>query len=117
MPANRPSVLLFDMNETLNDLAPLRTRFEEAGAPAGLMPLWFAGILRDGFALTAAGGPADFALLARDGLRRLLADRLAPAALDDATRHVVDGFAELDVHRDVAERVRALRAAGHRLVT
>ncbi|WP_107122704.1 haloacid dehalogenase type II [Streptomyces dysideae] len=117
MSQNRPSVLVFDVNETLSDLAPLRHRFEQIGAPADLLPLWFAGILRDGFALTAAGGPADFALLARDSLRWLLAGTLDPAAADDAAHHVVEGFAELDVHPDVVEGVRALRAAGYRLVT
>ncbi|MCX4420301.1 haloacid dehalogenase type II [Streptomyces mirabilis] len=118
MSAKRPSLLILDVNETLSDLTPLRGRFEEIGAPADLMPLWFAGILRDGFALTAAGGYADFADLARDGLRGLLTDTPhQPIHLEAAVRHVVSGFSELDVHPDVPAGVRALRAAGHRLVT
>jgi 2-haloacid dehalogenase len=31
-------VLVFDVNETLSDLIPLRTRFEDGGAPRDLMP-------------------------------------------------------------------------------
>ncbi|MEV6738908.1 haloacid dehalogenase type II [Streptomyces sp. NPDC051104] len=118
MPANRPSVLVFDVNETLSDLTPLRGRFEEIGAPGDLMPLWFAGILRDGFALAAAGGYADFADLARDSLRGLLTGApYHPDDLEGAVGHVVSGFSELDVHPDVPTGVRALRAAGYRLVT
>lgn len=37
--------------------------------------------------------------------------------LDDAVGHVLAGFAALPVHPDVVDGVRALRAAGHRLVT
>lgn len=36
------------------------------------MPTWFAGVLRDGFALTAAGAYADFASVARDGVWAVL---------------------------------------------
>ncbi|AWI32026.1 haloacid dehalogenase type II [Streptomyces tirandamycinicus] len=120
MSGDRLPLLVFDVNETLSDMTPLGRRFEDVGVAADLMPLWFAGVLRDGFALTAAGAYADFADVARDGLRRLLASA-APAAEhtgpDDPAGHVLAGFSELNVHPDVADGVRALRAAGYRLVT
>lgn len=56
----RPMLVLFNVNETLSDLEPLRARFEEVGAPGALLETWFARTLRDGFALTAAGAYADF---------------------------------------------------------
>ncbi|MGW3354401.1 haloacid dehalogenase type II [Streptomyces bungoensis] len=118
MPAHRPAVLVFDVNETLSDLGALRQRFEAVGARADLMPLWFAGVLRDGIAVTAAGGCAGFMDLARDNLRLLLAGAAVDRdRLEEAVSHVLSGFAELDVHPDVAEGVRGLRAAGYRLVT
>ncbi|MFE9651260.1 haloacid dehalogenase type II [Streptomyces sp. NPDC006365] len=111
-------VLVFDVNETLSDLTPLRVRFEDVGAPADLMPTWFAGVLRDGFALTAAGAYADFASVALDGLRSLLPGVKGWAGdVEAAARHVLDGFAELVVHPDVPEGVRKLSDAGFRLVT
>ncbi|UGY94611.1 haloacid dehalogenase type II [Streptomyces gobiensis] len=115
---NGHHVLVFDVNETLSDLTPLRARFEEVGAPAHLLPTWFAGVLRDGFALTAAGAYADFAAVAREvlrGLLRGLAEWSGDA--DTAARYVLDGFADLEVHPDVPDGVRALRDAGFRLVT
>ncbi|PYC87697.1 haloacid dehalogenase type II [Streptomyces tateyamensis] len=112
------SVLVFDVNETLSDFTALSARFEEIGAPGTLMPTWFAGVLRDGFALTAAGAYADFASLALDGLRTLLPTVPGWSGdLDKSARHILDGLAELDVHPDVPDGVRRLSDAGFRLVT
>jgi 2-haloacid dehalogenase len=111
-------VVLFDVNETLSDMAPLRRRLEEVGAPPQLFAAWFAGVLRDGFALTAAGGYASFRDIADAGLRGLLTQLHGwtgdPA---HATQHVLDGFTDLDVHPDVPDGIRALRTAGLRLAT
>ncbi|QGU08725.1 (S)-2-haloacid dehalogenase 4A (plasmid) [Corynebacterium occultum] len=113
----RPTVVIFDVNETLSDQSSLRDRLVEVGAPAELLPEWFSGILRDGMALTAAGGYADFADLARDGLRALLPARAGLTPSDGLIDQVVAGFHRLDVHPDVAEGVRLLHGSGIRLIT
>lgn len=105
-------VLIFDVNETLSDLSSVQDRLAATGAGRDLFTTWFAGILRDGFALAAAGGYADFGDLARDGLRSLLPG-LEPAAVD----HVVDGFAAVGLHADVPAGIRALHSQGFRLAT
>ncbi|WP_181767266.1 haloacid dehalogenase type II [Streptomyces albidus (ex Kaewkla and Franco 2022)] len=111
-------VVVFDVNETLSDMTPLRSRFEDVGAPGHLLPTWFTGVLRDGFALTAAGSYADFADVARDGLLSLLPDVPGWSGdADAAARHILAGLAELNVHPDIPAGVRALREAGLRLVT
>jgi 2-haloacid dehalogenase len=110
--------VVFDVNETLSDMSVLRTRFENMGVPGSLLPVWFAGVLRDGIALTASGSFAGFAELAADGLRGLLrAEHGRSGDVEEAVAHVMDGFAALPVHPDVPEGVRALRAAGLRLAT
>ncbi|MGV9991179.1 haloacid dehalogenase type II [Streptomyces sp. NPDC003374] len=116
-PDPRPDVLVLDVNETITDMRPLGARMAEAGLPAGLLPVWFAGVLRDGIALTLAGGRARFADVAADGLRSLLAQEGRGRDPGPAVRHVLAGLPELPVHPDVPEGVRALRAAGRRLVT
>ena len=112
-----PSVIVFDVNETLSDLSPMAGRFADIGAPEHLARLWFATLLRDGFAITAAGAQKPFAELAVAALRTVLhgveLDRDPDAAID----HVMDGFSRLTVHPDVPDGVRALRRSGHRLVT
>jgi 2-haloacid dehalogenase len=113
----RPAVILFDVNETLSDMSPMGRRFEEVGAPAHLAKTWFAGLLRDGFALTAAGASEPFARLAAESLRVTLDGISLNRGAGDAVEHVMDGFAGLDVHPDVPDGVRALQDLGVRLVT
>jgi 2-haloacid dehalogenase len=112
-----PAVVVFDVNETLSDMRPLAQRFTDLGAPEHLARLWFAVLLRDAFALTAAGAQRRFADLAVDALHTVLAGVEVDRSPDDAAAHVVEGFAQLSLHPDVPEGVRALRAAGLRLVT
>jgi hypothetical protein len=69
----KPSVAVLDVNETLTDMSPLRARLVDVGASGALFDAWFAATLRDGFAVTAAGGYAEFADIAR----HILTGRLA----------------------------------------
>lgn len=117
-----PSVIVFDVNETLSDMSPMAGRFAEVGAPRHLAPLWFAGLLRDAFALTAAGTSERFAVLAEGTLRTVLHGAVGQGAeldrdVDAAVEHVLAGIRELPVHADVPDGLRALRATGRRLVT
>ncbi|MDJ0459334.1 haloacid dehalogenase type II, partial [Arthrobacter sp. NQ7] len=57
------SVVVFDVNETLSDMSPMGERFREVGAPAEMARLWFATLLRDGFALAASGDNGSFATI------------------------------------------------------
>lgn len=110
-------VIVFDVNETLSDLSPLAARFVEVGAPASASALWFASVLRDGFALSVAGVRPSFLDVAREVLTAQLSLVTLDRPVQQAVDHVVSGFPELPVHPDVAPGVRALAAAGHRLVT
>ncbi|MGH3811341.1 MAG: haloacid dehalogenase type II [Pseudonocardiaceae bacterium] len=112
-----PSVIVFDVNETLSDMSPLGERFADVGAPERLAKLWFAALLRDGFALTAAGASERFATLAATGLRGMLEGLSLNRDLDEAVRHIMEGFSHLSVHPDVPDGIHALREAGLRLAT
>lgn len=112
-----PTIIVFDVNETLSDMSPMGKRFAEVGAPAQLAKLWFATLLRDGFALTAAGGNGAFAGIGAEALRGLLASSDLGMDLDQAVEYVMAGMAGLGLHPDVPGAVLALRAAGYRLVT
>jgi 2-haloacid dehalogenase len=114
---HRPQVVVFDVNETLSDMSAMAQRFTDVGADPSLARVWFAGLLRDGFALTAAGTTEQFATLGREGLRLLLSGVDLDRDTDEAVEHVLTGFGELDVHPDVVDGIRALRAHGLRLVT
>lgn len=113
----RPSVIVFDVNETLSDLSPLAARFVEVGAPASMAGLWFASVLRDGFALTAAGESRPFADIADSLLRGMLPEAQLNRSVDDAVAWVLAGMRQLEPHPDVASGVRELAEQGLRLVT
>jgi len=113
----QPSVIVYDVNETLSDLAPMEQRFADLGAPGGLARTWFASVLRDGFALTAVGGQETFAVIAAAVLRTVLTGLPLDRDPDAAVEHVMSGFTSLPVHPDVPDGVRALHAAGHQQVT
>ena len=113
----RPRVIVFDVNETLSDMAPLAGRFADIGAPDLLARVWFAGVLRDGFALATAGGREAFARLASGALETVLAGASLNRPAAEAADHVLSGFSDLNVHPDVPEGVRLLREHGLRLVT
>lgn len=113
----RPRVIVFDVNETLSDMSPLSHRFTDVGAPAELASLWFASVLRDGFALTAAGAARPFADVASGLLAVMLPRATLDREIDDAVEHIMGGFMSLDVHPDVADGITALAALDLRLIT
>lgn len=115
--AERPVLLVFDVNETLSDLAPLASRFEDVGAPPHLAKTWFAELLRDGFALTVSGASESFATLGAEALRVRFREQPLNRSEEEAVEHVMQGFSGLAVHPDVPDGIRALSELGIRLVT
>ncbi len=113
----RPGLLIFDVNETLSDMSPMATRFKDVGAPAHLATTWFAGLLRDGFALTAVDSSDSFAHIAAESLRVGLHGLPLNRAAEAAVSYIMDGFAGLPVHADVPDGISALNGLGIRLVT
>jgi len=111
----RPPVrgVLLDVNETLFSLSGLGDAFQSCGLDPALVALWFARVLRDGFALAAAGDFKRFADVAGSSLVALDPERLDAA---DA-RTVLDRFHALEPYPDVAQGLQLMRAAGIRVMT
>lgn len=112
-----PAATVFDVNETLSDLSEMSSRFADVGASPEEAALWFATVLRDGFAVTATGGSEKFSAIAEDLLRLRLRGRALDTDLESAVAHVLGGFAEVSLHPDVVPGISGLHAAGRRLVT
>ena len=113
----RPDVIVFDVNETLSNMTPMAQRFADVGAPGELAAVWFASLLRDGFALTVTGDNEKFGRIAEGMLRTVLASASLNRPPEDAVRHILAGFTELSVHPDVPEGVRLLASDSISLVT
>lgn len=114
---NKASVIVFDVNETLSDMSPIAQRFTDVGAAEHMAKLWFATLLRDGFALTAAGDNGSFADIGAEVLRGMFTGMELNRDTESAVEHVMAGFSSPSLHPDVVEGVQALHAAGYRLVT
>jgi 2-haloacid dehalogenase len=116
MAKRRVRVAALDVNETLSDLTPLGERIAGLGAPSWLLDVWFASVLRDGFALSLHADFDTFGALGQDVLAGLLA-RHGVEDPDAGAAHVLEGFDELDLHPDVPDGIRALHEHGIRVVT
>ena len=106
---------VLDVNETLFSLDAVGAVFDELGLGAERLPLWFARLLRDGFAVAAMGDAVAFPDLA-DHHARLLGDEVGVTVDDDAVAQVVAAFDEVEAHPDVAPGLRRLHDAGVQLV-
>jgi 2-haloacid dehalogenase len=103
----RPRAVLLDVFETVLRVDALRTRFVDVGRPEHECELFFTRTLRDGMALTLAGGVRPFAEVARAALRQTTGHTLSEPALD----HVMEGFRELPPQVDAEPALMALARA------
>jgi 2-haloacid dehalogenase len=107
-------VLLFDVNETLLDLAALDPHFEAAFGDKHARREWFATMLRSAFLLTITGPYRPFGDHFREALRQTAASHGVVVSATDAQR-ILGGVRRLPPHSDVRPALERLRAAGFRM--
>lgn len=107
--------ILFDINETVLDLSPLKPKFEATLGDAAIASTWFAMLLHGSTVCALTGVKTGFA-----DLGGLTLDRLASLhgrALSNAERSDILGtFSSLAPHSDVKPGLERLRAHGYRTV-
>ena len=108
--------ILFDVNETLLDLAGLRPRFRTTFGSDELVAPWFGQLLRHSWAATLTDAYQPFDVLAVDALQMVSANAGTTLSDSEAT-YVVDGMRKLSPHPDVRPALTNLRNHGFRLVT
>jgi 2-haloacid dehalogenase len=113
---NRPSVLVFDVNETLIDITALEPYFERIFGDRDVLREWFGQLVMYSMAVTLSGNYMDFFSLGQAVLR-MTADVHRVHITDDDVRALGTGMATMPAHRDVAEGLRMLSDQGYRLVT
>ncbi|CAN5145632.1 haloacid dehalogenase type II [soil metagenome] len=111
------TVIVFDVNGTLLDLAGLDEPFEEVfgGRAAELKRLWFARLVHTASVLTTLGSWQDFGVVGRAVLADVAAVAGVPISTADADR-VLGAMTGLPAHPDVAQGLTRLREAGADLV-
>jgi 2-haloacid dehalogenase len=109
-------VLVFDVNETLLDLAALRDPFARAFGDAAPLGEWFARLLHASLAATLTDSYEDFASIGRRALEAAAARR--GVDLPDADRDAILGtMRRLPAYPDVPDALERLRSAGFPLAT
>ena len=115
MPA-RPSLIVFDVNETLFDIDALEPLFDRIFATTGRMREWFAQLILYSGTLSLIGDYVSFDKLGASVLRML--GKVHGVAITDAYVHELGELIDdLPVHPDVPASLRILKDAGFTLVT
>ncbi len=111
-----PSICVFDVNETLLDLAALDTHFERIFGSATIRREWFSQLLQSAFTATIVDEYHDFTVLGRASLQ-MTAARHNVALSDSDTVSILDGMKRLPAHSDVEPALHRLHDAEFRLAT
>jgi 2-haloacid dehalogenase len=111
-----PSVLVFDVNETLIDIDALSPIFEQIFGDARVLREWFGQLVTYSMTTALSGCYVDYFTLGQ-GMLEMLGEihrtRISAADLD----RIKQAMLTMPAHPDVAEGLTALRDHGFRLVT
>ena len=109
-------VCVFDVNETLLDLAVLDPVFERAFGDASVRKLWFNQMIQSAFVATITDAYRPFGEAAAAALR-MTEERQEVEISDEDRQEILSGLRELPPHPEVPESLDRLREAGFRLAT
>jgi 2-haloacid dehalogenase len=109
-------VCVFDVNETLLDLAALDPLFERTFGDASVRQLWFNQMLQSAFVSNITDAYVTFGEAASAALR-MTEERRGVRVSDEDRREILGGLRELPPHPEVTESLDRLREAGFRLAT
>jgi 2-haloacid dehalogenase len=109
----RPELLVFDVNETLLDMSPLRIDFEDVFGSGDAMGEWFARLLHGSLVANQLDDYRAFGVIGVEALLSMAEKRAV--ALDEATAtEIVTRLAILPAHLDVIPALERLLDAGFR---
>jgi 2-haloacid dehalogenase len=111
-----PSVVVFDVNETLVDIESLAPLFGEKFGDERVLREWFGQLVMYSMTATFTDNYVTFPELAQ-GVLRMLGDIYRVAITDDDLSRLKTGLLTMPAHPDAAEGLSALRDNGFRLVT
>jgi len=109
------SVLLFDVNETLLDLAPLRKDFQKVFKSTDVLGEWFARLLHGSLVANHTNRYRAFGLIGAESLVALAERKNIPMSADRAA-DIVGLMRSLPAHKDVPKGLARLQEHEYRLV-
>jgi 2-haloacid dehalogenase len=109
-------VCVFDVNETLLDLAALDPLFERVFGDTFVRRLWFNQMLQSAFVATITDAYTTFGEAASAALR-MTEERLGVEVSEEDRQEILGGLRDLPPHPEVPDSLDRLREAGFRLAT
>ena len=107
-------VCVFDVNETLLDLAALDDDFERVFGDRGVRVAWFGQLLQSAMVATITDRYTDFGSVGRAALE-MTAARVGVELSDQDRKAIAGGMTRLPAHPEVPEALRRLGEGGLRL--
>ncbi|MCG8422548.1 MAG: haloacid dehalogenase type II [Proteobacteria bacterium] len=115
---HKPKLLIFDVNETLLDMQPLRASVGKAlGGREELLPLWFSTMLHYSLVETLTDNYHAFGEIGTAALMMVADTRGIALDYEQAKAAIVTPLRSLPPHPDVVQGLRTLEESGFRLVS
>lgn len=114
----RPKVIIFDVNETLLDLAPLKKSVGQAlGGREDLLPLWFSTMLHYSLVETLSGDYHNFGEIGVAALMMVADMQDIELTYDQAKTSIAKPLTSLPAHADVKPGLEVLSKSEYKLVS
>lgn len=111
-----PRACVFDVNETLLDLAALDPHFERTFGDAAVRQEWFGQMIQSALVSTVTKNYSDFGAVGAAALQ-MTAARRGVELSDEDRQDILGTVPKLPPHPEVRESLELLRDAGFRLAT
>ena len=112
----KPKLILFDVNETLIDLEPVKKAVNSFYGKEDAATLWFGKLLHYSLVDRVSGQYHDFSEIA-DAVMDMVSAYYGREMPELQKKQILSKMAELPAHEDVEEGLEMLKAAGYRLAT
>ncbi|WP_246145841.1 haloacid dehalogenase type II [Rubripirellula lacrimiformis] len=114
----RPKIIILDVNETLLDLAPLKTSIGKVlDGREDLLPLWFSMMLHYSLVETVSENYHGFGEIGTAALMMVAETQGIPLSEEAAKAAIVTPLRSLPPHPDVIDALTKLKADGFRIVS
>lgn len=112
---NKPSLLIFDVNETLLDLEPIKMDVNNALGSASAFDFWFGKLLQFSLVETITEHYCDFGEIGAAVLK-MSAQKFSATISEERIQKILETMLHLNPYAEVPEALEQLNGAGYKMV-